>query len=192
MADAAREIARDIEGVSLPPAGKYELDVTHTTVEFVARHMLTKMRGRFVEFEGTVVVGDSPEDSIVEVEIKTDSVQTNQEQRDEHLKSADFFEVEKHPVITFTSTAVRHTGGDTFELVGDLTIKDTTKPVTLAGEFLGWGQDPYGNTVLSASAKTEISREDWDLTWNMAVETGGFLVGKKVGLEIEVEARKVG
>jgi polyisoprenoid-binding protein YceI len=183
---------REIDDVSLPPAGKYELDVTHTQVEFVARHMLTKMRGRFVEFEGTIVVGEGPEDSSVEVEIKTDSVQTNQEQRDEHLKSADFFEVENHPVMTFRSTAVRHTGGNKFELDGDLTIKDTTKPITLTGEFLGWGKDPYDNTILSASAKTEISREDWDLTWNMAVETGGFLVGKKVGLEIEVEARKVG
>lgn len=183
---------RELEGISLPPVGTYELDVTHTQVEFVARHMLTKMRGRFVEFEGTVVVGERPEDSSVEVEIKTDSVQTNQEQRDEHLKGEDFFEVENYPLMTFKSTAVRHTGGNTFDLVGDLTIKDTTKPVTLKGEFLGWGQDPYDNTVLSASAKTEISREDWDLTWNVAVETGGFLVGKKVGLEIEVEARRVG
>lgn len=188
MADAVREI----EGVELPPAGTYELDVTHTTVEFVARHMFTKTRGRFVEFEGTVVVGDTPEDSSVEVEIKTDSVQTNQEQRDDHLRGPDFFEVEKHPVMTFKSTGVRHTGGNAFELEGNLTIKDTTKSLTLTGEFLGWGQDPYGNTILSASAKTEINREDWDLTWNVAVETGGFLVGKKVGLEIEVEARKVG
>lgn len=188
MADAVREI----DGISLPPAGKYELDVTHSQVEFVARHMLTKMRGRFVEFEGTIVVGDGPADSGVEVEMKTDSVQTNQEQRDEHLRGADFFDVEHYPVMTFRSTAVRHSGGNAFELDGDLTIKDTTKPLTLSGEFLGWGEDPYGNTVLSASAKAEIMREDWDISWNVAVETGGFLVSKKIGLEIEVEARKVG
>ncbi len=188
MADAVREI----DGVSLPPAGKYELDLAHTQVEFVARHMLTRVRGRFVEFEGAIVVGDRPQDSSVEVEIKTGSIQTNQEQRDEHLKSADFFEVEKYPVMTFKSTAVRHTGGNAFELDGELTIKGTSKPLTLTGEYLGWGQDPHGNTIFSASARTEISREDWELTWNVAVETGGFLVGKKVGLEIEVETRKVG
>jgi polyisoprenoid-binding protein YceI len=188
MAQAVREI----EGVELPPAGKYELDITHTQVEFVARHMLTKLRGRFTEFEGTIVVGDDIDSSSVEVEIKVDSVQTNTEQRDDHLRGADFFEVESFPVLTFESTGIRHTGGNAFELDGDLTVKGTTKPVTLNGEYLGWGQDPYGNTIFSASVATEINREDWDLTWNVAVETGGFLVGKKVGIEIDVEARKVG
>ena len=95
-------------------------------------------------------------------------------------------------MLTFASTGIRHTGGNAFELDGDLTVKGTTKPVTLNGEYLGWGQDPYGNTIFSASVSTEINREDWDLTWNVAVETGGFLVGKKVGIEIDVEARKVG
>jgi polyisoprenoid-binding protein YceI len=184
--------AREIDGISAPPAGKYELDVTHTQVEFVARHMLTKMRGRFTEFEGVVVVGDSLEDSSVEVEIKAESIQTNMNQRDEHLRSGDFFEVEKYPTLNFRSTEIRHTGGNTFELVGDLTIKETTKSVTLSGEFDGWGEDPFENTMFAASAKTEIDREDWDLTWNMAVETGGFLVGKKVGIEIVVEARLAG
>jgi polyisoprenoid-binding protein YceI len=188
MAQAIHEI----EGVELPPAGKYELDITHTQVEFVARHMLTKMRGRFTEFEGTVVVGEGIDDSSVEVEIKAESVQTNTEQRDDHLRSPDFFEVEKFPVLAFESTGLRYTGGNAFELDGDLTIKETTKPVTLKGEYLGWGQDPYGNTVFSASVATEINREDWGLTWNVAVETGGFLVGKKIGIEIDVEARKVG
>jgi polyisoprenoid-binding protein YceI len=188
MAQAVREV----EGISLPPAGKYELDITHTQAEFVARHMLTKMRGRFTDFEGTIVVGDSPTESSVEVEFRTASVQTNLEQRDEHLKGADFFEVETYPVMTFKSTGIRHTGGSAFELDGDLTIKRTTKPLTLKGAFLGWGEDPFGNTFFSASASAEILREDWDLTWNMAVETGGFLVSKKVGLEIEVEAHKVG
>ncbi len=188
MADQVREI----DGVSLPPAGKYELDLAHTQVEFVARHMLTRVRGRFVEFEGSIVVGDGPQDSSVEVEIKTGSVQTNQEQRDEHLKSPDFFEVDKYPVIAFKGTAVRHTGGTAFELDGDLTIKEVTKPVTLTGEFLGWGQNPYGKTFFSVSATTEVNREDWGLTWNMAVETGGFLVSKKITLDIEVEALQVG
>lgn len=188
MAQAVREI----EGVELPPAGRYELDSTHTQVEFVARHMLTKLRGRFTAFDGTLIVGDTLEDSSVEVVIQAASVQTNEGRRDEHLRGADFFQVETYPVLAFTSTGVRHLGGNAFELDGDLTIKATTRPVTLRGEFLGWGQDPYGNTVFSASVATEIDREDWDLTWNVAVETGGFLVGKKVGIEIDVEARKVG
>ena len=103
--------AREIDGVSLPPAGKYELDASHTEVGFVARHMLTKVRGRFTDFSGTVEVGETPESSAVEVEVKTGSVQTNFEQRDDHLKSADFFEVDAYPVMTFRSTAIRHTGG---------------------------------------------------------------------------------
>ena len=183
---------REIDGVSVPPAGKYELDPSHTEVGFVARHMLTKVRGRFTEFSGTIEVGDTPETSSVEVEVKTGSVQTNFQQRDDHLRSADFFETDAHPVMTFRSTAIRHTGGSGFEVDGDLTIRDVTKPITLEGEFLGWGKDPYENTFFSAEAKTTVEREDWDLTWNMAVETGGFLVSKKVDLVIDLEAKQVG
>jgi polyisoprenoid-binding protein YceI len=154
--------------------------------------MLTKVRGRFTEFDGTIDVGETPESSSVEVEVKTASVQTNFQQRDDHLKSADFFEVDEYPVMTFRSTEIRHTEGTGFQLTGDLTIRDVTRPVTLKGEFLGWGEDPYGNTILSAEASTTVEREDWDLTWNVAVETGGFLVSKRVDLVIDVEARKVG
>src|SRR6266511_4177506 len=108
------------------------------------------------------------------------------------LPICDFLEIEKHPVLAFRSTAVRPTGGTSFELDGDLTIKDITRPVTLCGEFLGWGPNMQGEPMLAASAKTTIDREDWGMTWNMAVEAGGFLVGKKVDLEIEVEAHRVG
>ena len=184
--------AREIDGVSIPPAGKYELDTSHTEVGFVARHMLTKVRGRFTEFSGTIEVGDTPATSSVEIEVKTASVQTNFEQRDAHLNSADFFETDEYPVMTFHSTAIRHTGGSNFELDGDLTIRDITKQITLTGEFLGWGKDPYENTFFGAEAKATVEREDWDLTWNMAVETGGFLVSKKVDLVIDLEAKKVG
>lgn len=187
MAQAAREI----EGIELPPAGTYALDVTHTAVEFSARHMLTKTRGRFTEFSGTIQVGDTPEDSSVRVEIQAASVQTNMDKRDEHLKSGDFLEVEKYPTLTFTSTGVRHTGGAGFELDGDLTIKDVTRPVTLKGEYEGWGPDMQGDPMFSATAKAAIDREDWDITWNMVVETGGLLVSKKVELEFDVEAHKV-
>jgi polyisoprenoid-binding protein YceI len=182
---------REYQGVSIPPVGTYELDVTHTVVGFVARHMLSKVRGQFTEFTGTIEVGDSPQDSRVHVEVKTDSITTHTEKRDQHLMSGDFLEIEKHPMLTFTSTAVRPTGGTSFELNGELTIKDITRPVTLSGEFLGWGPNMEGNPMLAASAKTTIDREDWGMTWNMAVEAGGFLVSKKVDLEIEVEAHLV-
>jgi polyisoprenoid-binding protein YceI len=182
----------EYRGVSIPPVGTYELDVSHSAVGFVARHMLSKVRGQFTEFTGTIEVGDSPEHSRVEVEVKTDSITTHTEKRDQHLMNGDFLEVEKHPVLAFTSTAVRPTGGTSFELDGDLTIKDITRPVTLSGEFLGWGPNMEGEPMFAASAKTTIDREDWDMTWNMAVEAGGFLVGKKVDLEIEVEAHRVG
>lgn len=185
------EVVKEIAGLELPPAGKYELDIAHTAVEFVARHILTKVRGRFTDFSGWIEVAENPEDSIAEVEIKTASIQTNTEQRDEHLKSNDFLNVEKWPVMTFRSTAVRHTGGAAFELDGDLTIRDVTRPVTLRGEYLGTDTNPYGKTVLAATAKTTLEREDWNVSWNMVLETGGFLVSKTVDLEIEVEALKI-
>jgi polyisoprenoid-binding protein YceI len=179
---------RTIEGIDLPPAGTWKLDTAHTSVEFVARHMLTKVRGRFSGFDGTIVVGEGPQDSSVQATVQTATIESNQEMRDNHLRSADFLDAERFPTLTFTSTNVRHTGGNGLEIVGDLTIKDITREVALKGEFLGWGPGPQGGTVMSFSANTDINREDWDMTWNMAVETGGFLVSKKVGIEIEVEA----
>src|SRR3989440_3527585 len=190
MAGAAVQ-GHEFQGVSIPPVGTYELDPVHTVVGFVARHMLAKVRGLFTEFTGTIEVGDSPQDSSVEVEVRTGSITTHTEKRDQHLMNGDFLEIEKHPVLAFKSTAVRPTGGTSFELDGDLTIKDITRPVTLSGEFLGWGPNMEGEPMFAASAKTSIDREDWGMTWNMVVETGGFLVGKKVDIEIEVEAHRV-
>ena len=187
MAEATKEIG----GLPLPPPGKYELDLAHTAVEFVARHILTRVRGRFTDFSGWIEVAENPEASSAHVEIKTASIQTNTEQRDEHLKSDDFLNVEKWPVMSFHSTAIRHTGGTGFELDGDLTIKDVTKPITLTGEFLGWGTDPFEKTFIAAEAKASVDREDWDLTWNMAVETGGWLVSKKIDIVIDIEAKLV-
>jgi polyisoprenoid-binding protein YceI len=179
---------RTLHGASLPPAGTYQLDITHTAVEFVARHMLSKVRGRFTEFSGTIEVADDPTASTVHVEIQAASITTNTEMRDNHLKSGDFLQIEDHPTLTFDSTAIRIGEGSAFELDGNLTIKAISKPVTLHGEFLGWGPDMQGKAMLAASAKTTIEREDWDMTWNVAVETGGVLVGKKVDIEIELEA----
>jgi len=184
--------ARTTEGPQVPAPGKYELDLAHTAVGFVARHILTKVRGRFTDFSGWVDVADPIEESSVHVEVKTASIQTNTEQRDEHLKSDDFLNVEKFPVMTFQSTGIRHTGGAGFELDGDLTIRDTTRPITLVGEYLGTEKDPYGKTILSATAKATLEREDWNVSWNMVLETGGLLVSKTVDLELEVEAVKTG
>ncbi len=150
--------------------------------------MFTKVRGRFTGFHGTIEIAERPEDSRVEVEVQTGTIQTNQEQRDTHLRSGDFLEIEKYPKLTFKSKELRFTGGPTLQIVGDLTIKDITREVTLEAEFLGWGPSPTGGNVLSFSARTTIDREDWDMTWNMVVETGGFLVSRKVDLEIDVEA----
>jgi len=178
---------RSVNGIELPPAGAYEFDKSHTTLGFVARHMISKVRGRFTEFDGLVRIGASVEDSSVTVEAKTASVSTDSEQRDGHLRGDDFFDVETYPNLTFTSTALRIGEGSAFELDGALTIKDVTNPVTLQGEFLGSGPGLQGGTLAAFSARTTINREDWDLTWNVAVETGGFLVGKKVDIELDVE-----
>jgi polyisoprenoid-binding protein YceI len=178
---------RTVNGVAVPPAGTYEFDKNHTTVGFVARHMLSKVRGRFTSFDGSVVVADPIEDSTVRVEIDATSITTDNEQRDGHLRSGDFLEVEENPALTFVSTGFRATERSAFELDGDLTIKGITRPVTLNGEFLGWGPGVQGGTLAAFSAHTTIDREDWDLTWNVAVETGGLLVGKKVDIVIDAE-----
>ena len=189
MAQTQEQVVR-VDEATFPPAGTYQLDLSHTNAEFVARHMLSKVRGRFTDLSGAIEVGARPEDSRVDVEIRTASVETDDAKRDEHLRSEDFFETEAFPTITFRSTAVRPTGGEGFELDGDLTIKDVTRPVTLAGTFLGWGQDMWGNDRLFAEASTRVNREDWGLTWNVAVEIGGVLVSKEIDLEISVEAAK--
>jgi polyisoprenoid-binding protein YceI len=178
---------REVNGLALPPAGRYAFDRHHTTIGFVARHMLSKVRGRFTEYDGTVVIGDTPEESSVEIEIEATSVTTDSQMRDDHLRSGDFFETESNPKIRFTSTALRVGTGNEFELDGDLTVRGVTRPVTLEAEFLGTGPGMQGGTLAAFSAKTTIDREDWDLTWNVAVETGGLLVGKKVELVIDAE-----
>lgn len=186
MAQIVNETPK-VGGVELPPAGTYDLDVAHTQVGFVARHMLAKVRGRFTDVTGTVVIGDSPEESSADVAIRAASITTHTDQRDEHLRGPDFLDVEVYPEITFRSTAVRAGADGTFELDGELTIRDVTNPVTLRGEYHGLSRNPYGQTVFAASAFAAIEREDWDMTWNVAIETGGWLVGKKVEIELEIE-----
>ena len=185
----ASETPVTIDRAKLPPAGTWTFDKTHTRIEFVARHMLSRVRGRFSEYDGTVTISERPEDSHVEVEIQAASLSTDTEMRDNHLRSDDFLEVETYPTLSFRSTELRPTGENTFDLVGRLTIKDITRQVMLKAEFNGWGPAmSEGEPPLAAfSATTEINREDWDMTWNMAVETGGFLVSKTAQIEIETE-----
>lgn len=185
MSDIMTE--RQINGIALPPAGSYSFDKAHTNVGFVARHMLSKVRGNFAEYDGRLTIGEAIEDSSVYVTIQTDSVTTGNEQRDGHLRSGDFFETEEYPTITFTSTGIRPGDDKGFELDGELTIRDVTRPVTLQGSFLGFGPGLQGGTLAAFTAHATVAREDWDLTWNVAVETGGVLVGKNVDLVIDAE-----
>jgi polyisoprenoid-binding protein YceI len=180
--------ARTVEGVELPPVGTWTFDEAHTSLEFVARHMLSKVRGRFTEFGGRVILAERPEDSSVEIEIAASSIRTDQDFRDNHLRSGDFLDAESYPTLTFTSTEVRPTGDNRFDLVGDLTIKDVTNEVVLEAEYGGFGPTADGTGMVAFfSARTEVDREAWGMTWNVAVETGGLLVGKKVQLEIDAE-----
>jgi polyisoprenoid-binding protein YceI len=185
----AAETPEMVDRGALPPAGTWTFDKNHTRLEFVARHMLSKVRGRFTEFDGTVTIAERPEDSHVEVQMQTASITTDTGMRDDHLRSDDFLEVDEHPIMSFRSTELRPTGENTFQLVGDLTIRGITRQVVLDAEFNGWGPGPSPDRppLAAFSAKTEIDREDWDMTWNVAVETGGFLVSKKVQIEIETE-----
>ena len=176
-----------------PPAGTWTFDVAHTRIGFVARHMLSRIHGRFASFDGKVEIAERPEDSRVEVEIDAGSIGTDTEMRDNHLRSGDFLEIETYPKLTFRSKELRPTGERTFDLVGDLTIKDITREVVLRGEFLGWGAgaSPDMPPLAAFYATTEIDREDWDMTWNVVVETGGWLVGRKVQIEIDAEINLV-
>jgi polyisoprenoid-binding protein YceI len=180
---------REFDGLVIPAAGTYLLDAAHKRVGFVVRHlMVSKVRGEFAEATATITVAENPLDSSVSATIQTVSVNTGQADRDNHLRTGDFFEAEKYPTIEFVSTGVKSHDGNEFVLDGDLTIKGVTKPVELEVEFEGVGRSPYGFDVFGFSATTEIDREDWGLTYNMALESGGVMIGKKVKIEIEGEA----
>jgi len=173
--------------VRLPTPGVWKVDPGHADVAFVGRHLgLTRVRGRFTGVEGTVVIGADPTTSHVEVVIDMASVSSGSQQRDDHLRSGDFFDVEHHPTATFRSTAISGTGSHG-AIAGELTIKDVTRPVTLDVELLGEATDPWGGRRAVFSAHAVIDREDWGLTWNMLLDAGGLLVSKQIRLEIDVE-----
>ncbi len=171
--------------------GDYAIDTTHTRLGFSARHaMVTTVRGGFTDFEGNARIDtENPAASHVEIVINAASIDTGVVDRDGHLKSPDFFDVENNPRISFTSTKVER-DGDVWAITGDLAIKDVTKPVTIEFEQTGSAKDPFGNTRVGFEGATAISRKEWGLTWNAALETGGVLVSDKVKLEFDVSAVK--
>jgi polyisoprenoid-binding protein YceI len=192
-APIANPAVRTVNGDELPAAGAYALDPSHSQVGFAVRHvMVSKTRGRFSDFAGTVEIGENPLESSVSVTIQTASIDTRDEQRDGHLRSGDFFDAEAYPTMTYQSRSVRPLGEGRYIVEGDLTIKGVTKPVPLELNFEGGATDPWGGVRIGFSAKAELDREAFGLTWNQALETGGVLVGKKVSIEIEAEAVKQG
>jgi polyisoprenoid-binding protein YceI len=169
-------------------AGTWDIDAAHSTVGFSVRHMMvSKVRGYFRTFSGVLVTAEDPTASTVEATIDMDSIDTRQEQRDAHIRSADFFDVGNHTVMTFRSTSVRTDGAD-WTVVGDLTIKGITKPVELELELNGFGPDAYGGFRAGFSAKTEISRKEFGVDIDMPMDGGGVVVGDKVTVELEIEA----
>jgi polyisoprenoid-binding protein YceI len=172
--------------------GDYTLDPAHSSVGFVARHaMVTKVRGSFNEVEGKGHFdADDPSRSHLEVTIKADSIDTRNADRDAHLRSNDFFDMETYPEIRFVSTGVERVDHDTYRVTGDLTVKGVTKPVSVDLEYTGAALDPFGNQRIGLEGQVKVNRKDWGLNWNAALETGGVLVSEKVTLEFDISAIK--
>jgi polyisoprenoid-binding protein YceI len=177
---------------NLPTPGTYTIDAVHSSVGFVTRHLVAaKVRGNFTDFAGTITVGDTPETSKVEAIVQAASITTANEMRDGHLKSPDFLDLENHPTLTFTSSAITSRGGENYDLVGDLTIRGVTKSVTFDLEFLGFGPSMApGVNVAGFEARTEIDRRDFGVTFEGTLENGSLVVGNKVTLELNIEAHQ--
>ncbi len=170
--------------------GVWNVDASHSRIGFVARHlMVSKVRGHFGTFTGTLTIAADPLTSKVEASADTASIVTGDDTRDGHVKSADFFDIENHPTMTLVSTGIEQDGSD-YVLHTDLTIKGITKPVDFELEFDGVSGDPWGGTRAGFSAEAEVNRKDWGLEWNVALETGGVLVSEKIKIQLEIEAVK--
>ena len=181
-------VTRVTDGAELPAAGRWEIDPGHTELAFIGRHfMLTKVRGRFTGVSGVIEVGQVPGDSTIEVTINMASVESGSQARDDHLRSADFFDVDRHPTATFSGHAADWHGTHGL-LTGILTLRGISRPVTMQAEYLGYAADPWGGHRAVFTAAGAVNREDWDLTWNMPLDGGGLLVSKEIRIEIELEA----
>ncbi|AXI76934.1 YceI family protein [Peterkaempfera bronchialis] len=185
---AAAPAGQDLSALT----GDYTIDATHSSIGFTVRHaMVTTVRGEFGEYEGKLHLdGADPARSTAELAIKVASIDTKQQQRDEHLRTGDFFEAETHPEITFRSTAAERVDDETYRMTGDLTIKGTTRPVTLDLAFNGSATDPFGNLRVGFEGGTQINRSDWGLTYNAALEGGGVLISDKAKLVLDISAIK--
>jgi polyisoprenoid-binding protein YceI len=172
--------------------GDYTIDTAHSRVGFVARHaMVTKVRGSFDDFEGTVHIdGENPANSWVRVTIEAKSIDTRNAQRDDHLRSNDFLDMNNYPEITFTSTAVEPLGDDKFRVAGDLTLRGVTRPLTLGVEYTGTATDPFGNVRVGFEGSAQLNRKDFGVNWNALLEGGGVMVSDKVTVEFEISAIK--
>ncbi len=169
-------------------ATRWKVDGAHTTVSFSVSHLFTSVRGRFDRFEGSVEFNPAkPEATVVRGTIEAASINTNNAKRDKHLRSGDFFDVEKYPTLSFESTGVKKVNGNKGELEGKLTVHGVTRPVVIEVEYLGQGSDPWGNVRAGFSMKLTIDRKDYGLNWNEVLETGGFLVGDEVEIRVDVE-----
>jgi len=172
--------------------GDYTIDAAHTTIGFTARHvMVTNVKGKFLDFSGSLHLdGSDPSKSSASIDVKMDSIDTGNADRDGHLKSADFFKTDEFPTMTFRSTKAESLGGDDYRITGDLSILGVTKPITIDLEFNGAAKDPFGNERVGFEGKATILRSEWGLTWNAALETGGFLVSDKIKLNFDISAIK--
>jgi len=189
MSPEVEVTSRTVNGTEYPAVGTYALDTMHTTLGFTVRHMaVSKVRGAFNTFEGTLELAENPEDSKVSVTIQAGSVDTRDENRDNHLRTNDFFDVENHPTWTFVSTAIKAEAPNEWQVEGDLTIRGVTRSVTLDTTLEGVVKDPYGMHRVGFSAKTTINREDFGVAFGAVMEAGGLVVAKKVDIEIEAEA----
>ena len=167
----------------------YQIDAAHSEAAFTVRHLITRVRGSFADFAGTIAFDQAdPTRSHVSFTIQAASIDTNQKDRDAHLRSADFFEVETYPTLTFTSTSIVAKGGNDYAVTGQFQIRDVTREITLPVTLLGTAKDPWGNERIAFEAETTINRKDYGLTWNAALETGGFLVGDEVKIHLSVQA----
>lgn len=181
----------ELSGVSPARFGSWHIDPAHTSVGFVASHlMVAKVRGGFRSVSGTIEVAPAVEDSSVEVTVDAASIDTGEPKRDEHLRSRDFLDVDNHPHLRFRSTRIQKDGERRGKMTGDLTIRGVTRPVTLDVEYLGGAKDPGGHHKLAFEASAQINREDFGLVWNQILEAGGILVGKEVGLRIHAQAHR--
>ena len=187
MSTTSTPATRRVAGIDVPAAGVWAIDPGHADVAFIGRHFgLTRVRGRFTGITGEVTFRERLEDTTVTVEIDMASVSSGDRSRDDHLRSADLFDVEHHPVARFRSTRIE-VNGSSATMHGELTIKGVTRPVALAVDYLGHARDPWANDRAVFSARTTLNREDWGLTWNMLLEAGGLLVSREIRLELEVE-----